>query len=719
VAMIVIITYAIIRHRLMDLRIIFRDLITKAIMIAFLSAISGAAAVFYGLFSGFPVHKGVLFPIVGAMTLTALIFPYLASKTRELTRKYIVKGGYDPEILSKRLVNILSSTIGFNQMLQDLLKILIEGLNVSFASLLLIGTDQDVREYRAKMVSTGKGFSEWPNVEMLLDYFKDSSLPLVKEEFIKKPDSSKDKAGLAIVKEMDQREVAIILPLIAKKKLTGFLFLGDKPATDSFTINDLSLLETFASQASFAIENARLFAEIQTFNEKLREEVKRATHELRDQNRFLAALRRLDLIIMEALEVDDLCQKIVDALSLELECQFGIIGTIDEVRDRFYFKAGTAHSELAKLLVRKKVKIDDIYFSLNEEQNPLTKVINTKRELSIESLDGIFSPFISTKRVERWQKELKTKTYWIYPIASKKKVIGVLIFGWKKAEREISSKERDLMQSVIDQTGIALENTFLYDKLKAHVKKLKRANFKLRELDRMKDEFVSIASHELRTPMTSINNYIWMVLHGKAGKVTRKQQFYLDRAAISTKRLINLVEDMLTVSRIEGGKLEANIAPGNIFKLAKSTAEEIEPRFKTKKIKLFLESPKKELPLVMMDQEKIREVFLNLLGNALKFTDSGGEVTISFKKKGPKLLTTISDTGRGIAKADIPKLFKKFGRLDRSFVTVAETGGTGLGLYICKQILDLHRSKIGVKSKVNQGSHFHFDLKIAKKSLTT
>jgi signal transduction histidine kinase len=230
----------------------------------------------------------------------------------------------------------------------------------------------------------------------------------------------------------------------------------------------------------------------------------------------------------------------------------------------------------------------------------------------------------------------------------------------------------------------------------------------------MKDEFVSIASHELRTPMTSINNYVWMVLNGKAGKISTKQRFYLDRASLATKRLINLVEDMLTVSRVEGGKLQVNLRPGNLVKLTETVVEEIEAKAKNKKIQIFLEPAGKEPPLVTMDQDRIREVLFNLLDNAIKFTDSGGKISVSFKKKGKYLITTVKDNGRGIAKADFPKLFKKFGRLDRSFATVAQTGGTGLGLYICKQIIDLHRGKIGVKSKLGKGATFSFGLKIAR-----
>lgn len=251
--------------------------------------------------------------------------------------------------------------------------------------------------------------------------------------------------------------------------------------------------------------------------------------------------------------------------------------------------------------------------------------------------------------------------------------------------------------------------------VKEQLVELKNANIKLKGLDRLKDEFVSIASHELRTPMTVINNYLWMVLHGKAGEISQKQKLYLDRAAISSQRLIALVNDMLTISRIQRGKIMVKSESGDLLELAKGVVEELKIKAKEKKLKLSLKEPEKKLPQVLLDKERIREALVNLIGNALKFTPEKGEIVVSFKRKGQWMTALVADTGPGIAQEDLPKLFKKFGRLDRSFATVAETRGTGLGLYICKQIIDLHHGKIGVKSELGKGSTFYFSLKVAKK----
>ena len=225
---------------------------------------------------------------------------------------------------------------------------------------------------------------------------------------------------------------------------------------------------------------------------------------------------------------------------------------------------------------------------------------------------------------------------------------------------------------------------------------------------------MSVISHELRTPMTSIRGYIWMVLNGRGGKVTKRQKHYLQRAAVSTKRLIDLVSDVLTVSRIEGGKLTVNLSPGSIVNLAESVVEELNGRAQEKKIRIVVKKPKKSIPQVMYDRDKMREVLINMIGNAIKFSPKENSINISFDKNGSMVSTIISDSGPGIAKSDLPRLFKKFGRLEHSFATIAESSGTGLGLYISKQIVDRHNGKIGVDSKLGKGSAFYFSLPIAE-----
>ena len=282
----------------------------------------------------------------------------------------------------------------------------------------------------------------------------------------------------------------------------------------------------------------------------------------------------------------------------------------------------------------------------------------------------------------------------------------MLVLGIDKDIKTLSRGEREMLHELVEIVAIALERAQIYADLKT-------ANKRLRQLDRLKDEFVSVTSHELRTPMTAIRSYLWMLINKKKDKLDKKSQEYLTRAYISTERTINLVNDMLDVSRIEGGRFEIKKINLDISSLAKDVAQELKARADEKSISIKVVEAK--LPKVFADKEKIRQVFDNLVGNAVKFTPKGGRITVSFKKRNGFIETNIADTGPGIKKEDQKRLFKKFGRLENSFVSMGESGGTGLGLFISKQIIELHKGRIWVESKEGKGAVFSFTLPVGEK----
>jgi signal transduction histidine kinase len=228
----------------------------------------------------------------------------------------------------------------------------------------------------------------------------------------------------------------------------------------------------------------------------------------------------------------------------------------------------------------------------------------------------------------------------------------------------------------------------------------------------MKDDFVSVASHELRTPMTAIKSYLWMALAGKGGKLSEKQAYYLNRSYNSTDRLIKLVNDMLNISRIDSGRISVTLDKVNIVELAQEVIEEVKPRADELKLSLVLEKSlaKKDIS-VIADKEKIKEVLINLIGNSLKFTPEKGTITIHFEKKEDKIFTHVTDTGRGIDVKDLSTLFRKFGMIEGSYATNKKASGTGLGLYISKSIVDLHDGEItGSSEGIGKGSTFSISL---------
>ncbi len=232
------------------------------------------------------------------------------------------------------------------------------------------------------------------------------------------------------------------------------------------------------------------------------------------------------------------------------------------------------------------------------------------------------------------------------------------------------------------------------------------------DIDKKKDEFISITSHELRTPMTAIKAYLWMAISGRGGPIKPKQSYYLKRAYDSTDRSIKLVNDLLNISRIESGHISFLMNKVNLIKLVQESVNELIPRAKLLGIKIVINSNINSSD-VIADADKIKEVVFNLLDNALKYSFKKGTILISFQNDNDSVITKISDAGLGMNLDMKKNLFQKFGFIRGSYQTnqSARANGTGLGLYICKQIITLHDGKIwGTSPGLNKGSTFSFTL---------
>lgn len=242
---------------------------------------------------------------------------------------------------------------------------------------------------------------------------------------------------------------------------------------------------------------------------------------------------------------------------------------------------------------------------------------------------------------------------------------------------------------------------------------LKNANEQLKVLDELKTEFVSVASHELRTPMTSIKSYLWMALKGKGGELNEKQRYYIERSYNSVVRLVRLVNDLLNISRIESGHISINFQAVNLMRVTQEVIDEVFPR--ALELGILIDMQRDDsLPMVLADPDKIKEVLFNLIANSLKFTQRGGSIVITYSRKNEFVETKVIDNGIGILPTDIQKLFHKFGLIPGSYVTNQTTiGGTGLGLYICRSIIDLHHGVIKAQSEgKDKGAAFSFTLKV-------
>lgn len=233
---------------------------------------------------------------------------------------------------------------------------------------------------------------------------------------------------------------------------------------------------------------------------------------------------------------------------------------------------------------------------------------------------------------------------------------------------------------------------------------------KEREVDRMKTEFVSVASHQLRTPLSAIKWFLEMVLEGDAGKINKEQRDFLQQAFDSNTRMISLVNDLLNVSRLETGRIMIEPVPTDLVKLCQIIIKESAPLISAHNLKFKFTKPAK-IDKINIDPKLISQVVANLLSNGIKYTLSKGKVELKIVVDRSNVIISVSDTGMGIPKNQQSKLFQKFFRADNA--VSKETEGTGLGLYVAKSVVEASGGKIGFNSVENQGSTFWFTLPLS------
>ena len=246
-----------------------------------------------------------------------------------------------------------------------------------------------------------------------------------------------------------------------------------------------------------------------------------------------------------------------------------------------------------------------------------------------------------------------------------------------------------------------------YDALKVYAAELSKVNEELKSLDKMKDEFLSNVSHELNTPLVSIKGYNELIYDGTLGEINPEQKNALEIVSRNTRRLMGLVNSLLYISMARAGTVEYKFTPVRILDIIENAIQDIQLQAEDKDLLIKRQVPE-DLPLVNGDKEKLTDMLTNILDNSVKFTAKGGEVSIGVEEENEYLHIKISDNGIGIPGELIPKLFQRFYQLDAS--TRRKYGGTGLGLYICKNIVDVHNGEIWVESDEGVGTTVHIRL---------
>lgn len=246
------------------------------------------------------------------------------------------------------------------------------------------------------------------------------------------------------------------------------------------------------------------------------------------------------------------------------------------------------------------------------------------------------------------------------------------------------------------------------EELQVMTNKLENANEQLKKLDRAKSEFISIASHQLRTPLTSIKGYVSLIMEETYGKIDKKIKEALSKVYVSNERLIQLVDNLLNISRIESGKIEYKYDNWQIENIINELIDNFIFSAKKKNLYLHLDLPRHPLSMIKIDGAKIKEVISNVIDNAIKYTNKGG-VTIKAEEVKDKIRVIVSDTGIGIPKNEISYVFTKFSR--GHDISRLQTSGTGLGMYVGKSLVEAQNGKIWVESKgEGKGSKFIIEL---------
>lgn len=275
--------------------------------------------------------------------------------------------------------------------------------------------------------------------------------------------------------------------------------------------------------------------------------------------------------------------------------------------------------------------------------------------------------------------------------------------------RRMDRQEQQILETVANAVAVAVQRALLQENLLRE----EAERLALSESGRMKTEFISMVSHEFRTPLTSIEGYVQLILRGHCGAVDPVQREFLETVARNSHRLSNLVDDLLDISRIESGTLLLERKPLSLCEVVLDCVQMIADQAEARQMPMQLNLPE-DLPQITGDSQRLGEVVTNFLSNAIKYGKEGNpvEITVRYEaeEKPPQVVVSVRDHGAGIAPEEIPKLFQKFYRVDNP--TTRTISGTGLGLAIAKHLVELHGGKIGVESELNAGSIFYFSVPV-------
>lgn len=309
----------------------------------------------------------------------------------------------------------------------------------------------------------------------------------------------------------------------------------------------------------------------------------------------------------------------------------------------------------------------------------------------------------------------------ILGLRTSKKLIGYMSVGYRQSGYAYARQDINLLRIAVDQIAIALQNAMQFQEIKEFSKtlqakvneataELRESNAKLQQLDKVKDEFISMASHQLRTPLTSVKGYLSMVLDGDVGAVAPDQRKLLQEAYSSSQRMVYLIGDFLNISRLQTGKFIVERTSVNIPRVIKEEIDQLHATAARRNIKLVFHVPH-SFPPLQIDENKIRQVIMNLIDNAIFYSRPGTDVVIELTAHGQEVHFKVNDTGIGVPLAERHHLFTKFFRATNA--RSVRPDGTGIGLFMAKKVVVAHGGSVIYEPRGSKGSTFGFSLPLA------
>ncbi len=452
-------------------------------------------------------------------------------------------------------------------------------------------------------------------------------------------------------------------------------------------------------------------------SERVTQELYKRNSELAVRNKTLALLRKLDEISLSSVKIEEMAQEIVDAIAGELGYEVAGISLVDEEKDkRRYIAIGSSNPDIARTLKTICPLLPD---TVLEDTPDAKRAVETGIQTYSDDLSGVFIKGLveAIQKVETQMAIPLSNHSMMLPLRFGNQTLGLLSLSTSRSFKDSSQYEHESLSGIVGLVSLALYKAKIYDDLQRTSAELVTANQKLMDLDKAKSEFLSIASHQLYTPLTALRGYISMLAEGDYGELKDEQKPILDILDKSARRLIELIKTLLDISRIESGRLELNLESVDLVKMAQELVNDLMPNAINKQLKMEFHIPPTTIPHAVVDAQRMRQVMLNFVDNSIKYTPAGN-IDVYIRQKDDMIEFFVQDTGKGITKEEIDLLFNKFTRVGGA--SRFHTEGTGLGLYVAKQIVHEHRGEVKVESPgLNKGSTFSIQVPIegSEKSL--